>query len=108
MISMSPRWTGLESVTRRLVDWRTTVGKSVRGPAAPLRNTAGAVGCTVRLKLGLTPPGVWTTMTTFPTAWNGICAFTCVGETKINGMGWPFTVRQLAARAVGNGIWLVA
>src|ERR1700689_880215 len=105
---MSPKWTGSELVTSRSVDSRTTVGKSVSGPAEALRNTAGAVEGTTRLKLVLTPAGVCTTITTSPNAWNGICALTCVGETKISGMGWPFTVRQLEAKAVGKGISLVA
>src|SRR5579863_7784755 len=105
---MSPKWTGLELVTSRLVASRITVGKSVSGPADPLWNTAGAVGGTTMLKLVLTPAGVCTTITTSPIAWNGICALTCVGETKISGIGWPFTVRQLLAKAVGKGIVLVA
>ena len=84
------------------------VGRLVWGPATPLRKTAGAVGCTIKLKLPLVPPGVWTTTVSAPTAWKGICAFTCVGETKISGIGWPFTVMQLLPSAVGTGIWLVA
>src|SRR5579863_1164819 len=84
------------------------VGRLVSGPATPLRNTAGEFGWTTRLKLSLVPAGVWTTTVSAPTAWKGICALTWVGETKIRGIGWPLTVMQLLASAVGTGIWLVA
>src|ERR1700744_6033515 len=103
-VRSSPIWIGLESVTRRLLAWRTTMGTLVKGPAVPL-NTAGELVGTTRLKFGLVPPGVCSTITTLPKAWNGICALTCVEETKINGIGCPFTVRQLCASAVGRGIW---
>src|ERR1051325_9168520 len=108
MVIWSFIWIGFESVASRLLVPRTTVGRSVSGPAAPERKIAGALGATVKLKLSLTPPGVWTIIVTFPIAWNGICALICVGETNKIGNGWPFTVRQLSASAVGTGISLVA
>src|SRR5580692_7651928 len=108
MISVSLGWTGFESVTSMLFAARMIVGMFVMGPATPLRNTAGAVGSTTILKLSLMPPGVCTLMVTSPTACLGIWALICVGETKIRGIGSPFTVRQLLASAVGSGISLVA
>src|ERR1700676_5427748 len=108
MTKTSFRLIGFESVASNPLLIRTTVGRFVCGPATPLRKTAGAFGWTIRLKLSLVPPGVWTTTVSAPTAWNGICALTCPGETKIRGIGWPFTVMQLLASAVGTGIWLVA
>src|SRR6185295_2063070 len=108
MVRMSPRCTGFVEVTTSPLEKRTTVGRLVKAPALPLWNTAGAPESTVNEKVLLTPPGVCMESETFAAVCAGICAFTCVGETKRRGTGWPFAIRQLSFRTVGSGIALVA
>ena len=84
------------------------VARPVCGPAVPERNTAGAALFTTKLKLLLTPAGVWMLMVTLPPMFNGNCALTWPPETYNSGIGEPFTTRHDCPSAVGSGICDVA
>src|SRR5215470_4493437 len=102
MTSSSPARTGFTSETTALFALRTTVGCSA------LRNTLGAVGRIVKLRLLLTPPAVRRVICELPSILKGSCAVICASETNTSGIAVPFTDRQDSPRAVGIGTWLVA
>src|ERR1019366_2827131 len=107
MVSESPWCTGLDAVTCRPLKDRMIAGRLVDVPACPLRNTAGAVEPTVKLKSGLLFCGVRMVMIDAPVVWLSSCALINDGETESSEIGCPFTVTQLP-RIVGNGTTLEA
>src|ERR1019366_1113056 len=99
---------GFVGVTSWPSSARMTVARPVSGPAVPDMKTLGAVPWMEKLKLLLTPAGVWIDMVALPATLNGNCALIWPLETNSSGMGVPLTVRQDSPSAVGSGIWEVA
>src|SRR5579871_3513672 len=103
MVIVSLVWIGFDSVTRVLLLLRKTVAMPVCGPAVPLWKIAGAFGWTVRLRVRVLPPGVWSCRVALPSTFQGNWAVICLLETRVMGIGAPLTIRQVSPSKVGHG-----
>src|SRR4051794_21817243 len=95
---------GLDRVTISPLVARIRVGRPPSAPEVPERNTPGADGRIVKLKLSLTPPGVCNTTVALPSTLNGNCPLIWLEETNTRLTATPFTVRHDSPSAVGSGV----